>query len=220
VTSPVFYADRCPEECGGALACELCDVSGYAPMTMSAPTATANACTPAQITDASTACFGSSATQQTCQAWQTANAPDAGGGNCVDCLFTLRSSTAWGALVCDPTSCSVNTPGCVDLVLGQKTQERVAGGTGSCGDIVSDEEGCQDYACSTCSQTGGASSDYSTCLDASLSAECKSYGDKFTTDPACAALQGDAAPPKALDCFPRSDADVPKLLDVFCGAGP
>ncbi|HSQ64803.1 MAG TPA: hypothetical protein VLM85_16375, partial [Polyangiaceae bacterium] len=56
VTTPVVSLDGdvCPSEYACGLACELCDVSGYSSTTMSAPTATPNACTPAQITGAST----------------------------------------------------------------------------------------------------------------------------------------------------------------------
>ena len=202
--------------CSSGLACELCDVSGYTPTTQSAPTQMANACTQQQITDFSTACFGTSATQTTCNAWQTANA-DA--GSCVTCVFTLQSAAAWGALVCTSTSCSLNSPGCLDLELSQVSKEKQAGGTGSCGDILSDSYGCQDYACGTCSNTGGTTSDFSTCVNAALNAECKSYGDKFSTDPACAALQGDAAPAGAMNCFPQADTDVPNFVNVFCGTG-
>jgi len=202
--------------CTSGLACELCDVSGYTPTTQSKPTVMKGACTAQQITDFGTACFGTSATQTTCNNWQTANA-DA--GSCVSCVFTLQSAAAWGALVCTSTSCSLNSPGCLDIELNQIAQEKQAGGTGSCGDILSDSYGCQDYACGTCSTTGSPS-DFSTCTTAALNAECKSYGDKFSTDPACASLQGDAAPAGAMNCFPQADTDVPNFVNVFCGTGP
>ncbi|HSQ64212.1 MAG TPA: hypothetical protein VLM85_13390 [Polyangiaceae bacterium] len=201
--------------CTSGLACELCDVSGFTPTTQSAPTQMANACTQTQINDFVTACFGSG-TSTTCSAWQSANA-DA--GSCVSCVFTLQSAAAWGALVCTSSGCSLNSPGCLDLELSQVSQEKQAGGAGSCGDVLSASYGCQDYACGTCTTTGGTSSDFSTCVNAALNAECKSYGDKFTTDPACASLQGDAAPAGALKCFPQADTDVPAFVNVFCGTG-
>ena len=202
--------------CTSGLACELCDVSGYTPTTQSKPTQMKNACTSTQISDFVTACFGTSATQTTCTAWQTANA-DA--GNCVSCVFTLQSGAAWGPLVCSSTSCSLNSPGCLDLELSQVNQEKASGGTGSCGDALSDSYGCQDYACGTCPSTGGTSSDFSTCVQAALTAECKSYGDAFTNAPACASLQGDAAPAGVNKCFPQADTDVPAFVDLVCGTG-
>jgi hypothetical protein len=227
VTERVFFADRCPEECGGGgLACQLCDVSGYSITTMSAPTASANACTPSQIADASAACFGSSATQQTCDAWQAANALDAGsagdasGSGCVDCLFTAQSAAAWGALVCTATSCTLNSGGCVDLVLGQTAQEKQSGGIGSCGDLVHERDGCSQYACDACPTTGAPYSDYDTCVQSVATTQCKSYVDKIAYVGPCDPLHGDAAPSAAASCFPQTPADVAKLLGVFCGAGP
>lgn len=204
--------------CGSGLACEQCDVSGYSVTTQSAPSATANACTQTQITGFAAACFGTAATQTTCNTWQTANTPDAGGGNCLNCLFTLQSTSAWGFLVCTSSSCSINTPGCVDLVLHQQAQEKVANGAGSCGDLINASYGCQDYACSTCATTGAPNSDFDNCAKSAVASECKSYVTPIDspTGP-CATLQGDAAPAAANNCFPQSDADIPNMANMFCG---
>jgi hypothetical protein len=215
---PVQYTGQCkdggvvsPPPCASGLACELCDVSGYAPTLMSPPATMSHACTSQELAAFATACLGSSASQQTCQSWQTAQG-DA--GTCLPCLFTLQSSAAWGPVVCSSSSCSVNTAGCVDLALAQVGLEKAKGGPGSCGDLVNASYGCQDYACGTC-----ASSDFNTCVQSALANECKPYGDALDANNGpCAMLQGDASSPTV--CFPSSDTDIPGFLNVFCGTGP
>jgi len=195
-------------------------VSGYTPTPMSTPAVSQNACSPAEISDFVSACYGTGSTQQTCDAWK---AGEADAGACPGCIFTSRSASAWGALVCTSTalsSCLINNPGCMDLELGQVSQELQSGGSGSCGDILGASYGCQDYACATCSTTGAPSSDFATCVNAAMQTECKSYADKFDTAPQCAVLQGDAAPPKVPSCFPQSATDLSSLVNVFCGSGP
>jgi hypothetical protein len=202
--------------CPSGLACELCDVSGYSTTAQSAPTKMLNACTANEISAFVAACFGTSATQQTCNAWQTS---EVDAGNCLDCVFTLQSAAAWGFLVCSSTSCSLNTPGCVDLVLNQVSQEKQAGGAGSCGDLISDSYGCQDYACNTCDTSGAPNSDFDTCVQSAVGTECKSFADKVSASGPCDVLNGDAAPAAALNCFPQAQTDVPNMVNIFCGTG-
>ncbi|HSQ62582.1 MAG TPA: hypothetical protein VLM85_05190 [Polyangiaceae bacterium] len=225
-SAPVAYLGACQIDagcggCGGSsLCCELCDVSGYTPTPTSPPVVSPNACSPSEISGFVTACLSASATQQTCDAWKGGE-PDAGA--CLGCVFTLQSAPAWGALVCTSTalsSCSINIPGCVDLELGQVSQEKQAGGAGSCGDILGDAYGCEDYSCATCSTVGGASSDFSTCVNTAMQAECKAYVDKVDAAPQCAAIQPDAATAKVLGCFPQSASDLASFVNVFCGSGP
>ena len=215
-SAPVRSLGACQVGCGGAcascLACELCDVSGYTPTPMSTPVASKNACSPTEISDFVTACYGTSATQQTCDAWKTA---EADAGSCLSCVFTAQSAAAWGAFVCTSISCSPNTPGCVDLELGQISQEKQAGGSGSCGDLLDASYGCQDYACGTCSGT-----DIATCTNSAVQNECKNYVDTASNSPACAALEADAATAKLQSCFPQSDTGVLSFVNVFCGSGP
>ncbi len=198
------------------LACELCDVSGYSPVPMAKPLLETSACTPAQITSFVAACFSPNATQQTCTAWQT-SVGDA--GPCLPCLFTLQSAATWGALVCTTQQCSLNTGGCVDLELNQVNQEKGQGGSGSCGDLLTNAYGCVDYACSTCSTTGTpGSTDFDVCSQSANANECKQYYSPIssTTGP-CSALNDDAGPTSR--CFPQTDTDVPSFLNVFCGTG-
>jgi hypothetical protein len=220
-TIPVRHTGPCsdsgiigPGPCSSGLACELCDVSGYAPTPMAKP-ATSNACSSKELAAFTTACFGPNATQQTCQAWQTSE-PD--GGSCAPCLFTLQSAASWGPLVCTSAACSLNTGGCVDLVSQQVNRETAQGGTGSCGDLVSASYGCTDYACGTCDATGSPS-DFDTCSQAATAVECKSYADAVSSPTgACGFLNGDAS--SAATCFPQTNNDVTAFLNVFCGTGP
>lgn len=218
---PVRSLGACEGGCaasGGCnYACELTDVSGYTPAPMSAPVASPNACTPTEISDFVAACYGPSATQQTCDGWQAA---EADAGSCLGCVYTLRSSSAWGPLVCVSTSCSQNTAGCVDLELGQVSQEKQAGGASSCGDLISDLDGCVDYSCATCSTTGGASSDFAKCASSAQQNECKSFAGAASSAAQCAALHDDAGTTNVLKCFPQSDTDLASFVDVFCGGGP
>ena len=204
------------QACQSGLACETCDVSGYTTVTQGKPVAMVGACTQQQLQDFVTACFSTTSTQATCTAWSTANA-DA--GNCSTCLApVLQSDANWGPFDCASQSspCGANAGGCVDLVTSAVSTETGQGGAGSCGDLITDNFGCQDYACGSC-----ATADFQTCDTSATANECKLYVDKIdsATGP-CAAINGDAAPPKVANCFPQTDADNVKFIDVFCGAGP
>lgn len=199
--------------CGSGLDCEVCDVTNYSKPTMGTPTTMKGACTSQELSDFATACWSASATQTTCGAWQKAQ-PD--GGTCAVCLApSLQANATWGPLDCESqtSGCGANSGGCVDLVLKQTSQERVSNGSGSCGDLVSDNFGCQDYACSACAQA-----DVQTCQQSAIANECKSYVDAVSSDTgACAAINGDAAPPQVSSCFPQNDSDIANFLDIFCG---
>ncbi len=214
--------------CPSGLACEQCDVSTYQPGTMSKPVATPGACSGTQITAWITACDSSTSTNATCSAWMAAQ-PDAGtGSGCVACLGGGPDSAAtWGAIHCvDSTHCFYNFPGCADLVANAVSQEKQAGGTGSCGDAIYAWEGCDDFACGTCPSndgTGGGftGSSQDTCGKSAQANECKNYITAIdSATGVCALINGDAAPAKTNNCFPQTDADLPNFFDVFCGSGP
>ncbi len=200
--------------CSKVVACEQCNVSGYTPAAQSPPLSSTNACTSTQITNFVTACLSSTATSQTCSAWQTSMA-DAGA--CTSCIFTQQSASTWGPLVCASTSCFLNTPGCVDLELAQVSQEKANGGSGSCGDLVSDEYGCVRYACGSCTTT----SDITQCRQSATTNECASYVSAVNTSSKCTALQSDAGDAGPVNrCFPQTNSDLATFVNVFCGTGP
>jgi len=177
-----------------------------------------NACSSQEIDAFVAACFGATTTQTTYNAWQT---KEADAGACLGCVFTLQTSKAWGPLVCTSTSCLLNRAGCVDLFLGQVSQETSSGGSGSCGDLLGAIYGCQDYACNTCDTTPPGSSDYDTCAQAAATNECKSYvGPVDSATGPCAMLTTDASPPGATSCFSEQDTDMPAFMNAFCGTGP
>ena len=203
-------------------ACEQCDVSGYTPATMGKPTQVIGACTATQLQAFVAACFSSTASTASCQAWGQQDS-----GACGKCLNpTLQSATTWGPFDCATSSspCGANSGGCVDIALAATASEKVGGGAGSCGDAITAAFGCEDYACSTCDSTGGASSIFAKCVSDSLSTgathQCSSYYNTQTnpTGP-CAALQSDAAPASLQSCFPQTDADNVNFVNIFCGTG-
>ncbi len=208
--SDVADSGKPPPPCVSSVACEQCDVSGYSPTVMSKPLVELNACTQQEMADFVTACFSSTATQQTCNAWQM-SVSDA--GPCVSCVLTLQSSSAWGAFVCTSSTCTTNIGGCVDLVLGEVSQEKKAGGSGSCGDLVNAAYGCQFYACDTCSTP-----DFDTCVQSASANECSSYETPITSPSGPCPLTMDAGP--IAKCFPQANTDITSFLNVFCGTGP
>jgi hypothetical protein len=198
----------------GAVSCEVCDVSSYSPTAQGKPIGPKNAmCPAADITAFTTAC-GSAGTTTTCQTWQTNEKTS--NANCLNCVFTLKTAATWGPLVCTQTGCSLNQPGCVDMALGQVSQENSTS-TGSCGDYLSASYGCQDAACSTCTTT-----DFSNCVQDAIANECKTYADAFQNATICSALNGDAPPAATSNCFPSgsggfTDTELGNFIDYFCG---
>ncbi len=133
-------------------------MSGFSPVAQVTPIGPkAGKCPAADTTAFVTACLSANATSSTCQAWQTAEKTS--NANCLSCVFTQTTGTGWGPLVCDNNGCKLNVPGCLDLALGQQSQENSTS-TGSCGDHLSASYGCQDTACASCTGT-----DFSTCVN-------------------------------------------------------
>ncbi len=171
-----------------------------------------NACTQAQLAQFVNACVVPGATTTSCNDWQA----DAG-GTCIGCLFTEQSASAWGPVICNG-GCSLNYGGCLDLELNQVSLEKQNAGAGSCGDELSADFLCQDYACLACNL---GSPDYETCTASAVANQCKSYVDQAYAASACAVLFGDAAPPSAAKCTPMPNAtDDLAFVNVFCGSGP
>jgi hypothetical protein len=172
------------------------------------------ACTQTELQAFVTACFSSTSSSATCTAWSQQDS-----GACGSCLApVLQSQTTWGPFDCQTSSspCGANSGGCVDLVMNQVSQEGITGGSGSCGDLVTTNFGCQDYACGTCATT-----DFQTCDQSAVANECANFVSQVdSATGVCAGINSDAAPPKLSSCFPQSDSDNVNFVDIFCGAGP
>ncbi len=195
-----------PPPCGSSLACEMCDVSGYAPTAQGKPIAASGACSTQQIVDFVTACLSPTATSATCQAWQQVDS-----GACASCVLTPMTSANWGPLACDNQGCTFNAGGCVDITFGQVSKETGAGGSGSCGDLYNAENGCIEYACISCT-----ANDFTTCNNDAMANECKSYVDATNaSNGPCGALDAGAS-----RCFPQNNSDFAAFVNVFCGTGP
>lgn len=207
--------------CTSGLSCEVCDVTGFSVSPMAKPFGPhANKCSSAQLTSFDTACLATSATQATCSTWEK----DTNNAGCLACAVTGDTDANWGPLVCTSTSCSLNVPGCLDLALGQTGQEN--GTNGSCGDLLNASYECQEYACGACNVAADGGSDpnsFTTCDNAALQAECKSFSDAFDTSPNCSSLQGDSIPTAVQVCFASdpnagfSETEVLNMVAYFCG---
>lgn len=207
-SKPIAHAGLCdgPPGCGDALACETCDVTGFTPTQLSPPVSATNACSPSDIQAFVTACVGSTATPTTCSGWQESDA----GAACGACILTPTTSAQSGALLCDATSCQANEGGCVDILLSEVSREIGSGGSGSCGDLVSAEYGCIDYACGACT----TSSDFDACETNATQVECQAYADAVKSSSACATDVDTSV------CLPQSDRGWARFINVFCGTGP
>jgi len=208
-------------QCTSGLSCEVCDVTGFSVSPMAKPFGPhANKCSAAQLTSFDTACLADAATQATCSTWEK----DTNNSACLACVVTNDTGANWGPLVCGSTTCSLNVPGCLDLALNQVSQEN--GTNGSCGDLLNASYECQDYACSACNVAADGGSDptsFSTCDNAALQAECKSYSDAFDSSANCSALQGDTIPTAVQVCFAAdpqtgfTEQEVLNMVTYFCG---
>jgi hypothetical protein len=200
--------------CASGLSCEVCDGT-FSTSQMTAPYQKAAACSPADITAFVTAC-GASSTQQTCDAWQTAEV-DAG-PSCLDCTFSSSTGSKWGVYVCDDNAgtCAFNTPGCLDVALATVSQEKQAGGSGSCGDLYNDAYSCESYACNSCV----SQSDFDSCLQSADANECKQYATlAYATTGTCAAANDPDASATINSCFNQNDTDLATMTALLCG-GP
>jgi hypothetical protein len=207
--------------CTSGLSCEVCDVTGFSVSPQAKPFGPkANKCTSAQLTSFDTQCLSTTATQATCSTWEkdTANAA------CLACSVTQSTGANWGPLVCTSAGCSLNVPGCIDLALNQVSQEN--GTTGSCGDLLNASYECQDYACSACNVAADGGTDpasFTTCDNAAIAAECKSYADAFGNSSNCSSLNGDTIPTAVQVCFASdpqagfSEQEVLNMVTYFCG---
>ena len=188
---------------GGAGCSSPRDITGYSPTIMSPPHTSKGACTSQDI-DAFANCEAS--TPGACQ-------PDASA--CGACLLSQTSDAKWGPLVQNGASFAWNSGGCIDLVLGQTALEPQ-----SCGQLVSDLDGCEAYACNCPPQ----SPDLESCKEQSALGVCQSYANATSKSP-CPASQDDAGAVLA-SCFPdlaitdptaRQRDFVTRIATYFCG---
>jgi len=203
---PVAHTGVCLEGQCPQLACEVCDITGFSVSPQSTPNQATKACSQQDIASFVTACLSASATQTTCSAWQKS---DAGISGCFDCLVTQDISAKWGPLVCNSSTCTINTSGCIDIVSGQLAIEN--GTNGSCGDLTNAANECIGYACGACTDPN----DSATCANDVEHGACKSYFDAAQTASVCSLV--DAGPST---CNPQGDSDWPAFINVFCGTGP
>lgn len=201
--------------CGSGLTCEICDGTFQASQ-MTKPYQNAGACTQGDIAAFVAAC-GANETTSSCGDWQ--NAEVDAGPSCLDCVFSSQQSGAkWGVYVCDDQSgaCFFNTPGCLDVALATISQEKQAGGTGSCGDLYNDAYMCESYSCNNCQ----AQTDYDTCVKSADANECKAYADlAYSTTGICSGANDPDASATINSCFGANDTDLAMMTAIMCGGG-
>jgi len=191
---------------GDVASCGPVDVSGYQPEPLTPPNPPHQGkCTTQQASDYAECTTGSDTSL--CDQFDDGKP----GQTCRQCIETQTTDPRWGVLVFQGQGDGrPNIEGCVDDALGQVSQEKTSGGSGSCGDLLFASYGCQDAACDAC--TGG---DFDTCVTAAVAGQCKSY-DTSVESPngPCAALLDDAAPADVDDCYPDASIVDPTQQEI------
>ena len=212
-----------------SLACGPVDVSSFKPDLMTAPHAPhLGKCTSQQIDDYAQ-CQGAKNTDLCGQFKAGQPAADCGA-----CIETQQGAPEWGVIVFSGSTALFNIEGCVDDALGQVSSEvhTPDAGAGSCGDELHASYGCQETACSAC--TNG---DFTICDsqvlfagdDASAPGECKVWDDAVN-DPSgpCAPLFSPTPPADVASCFPdaslasdttKQEVDwLTRIVTYMCGS--
>jgi len=217
--APTLDEDNCVRACAtAAVCCETCNVAGYSPAAMGAVTRTPGACSPTQIQAFVTACTLSTSTMATCQAFYMANM-----GTCDACTGTgLEAESKWGWAVCESSNgpCFLNEAGCTDIVLGEESLEKAAGGSGSCGDALNAFDGCQRYACQTCTNEADQAACAQDTEATGMTRQCAQYQAPVSSSTGpCAPLDGASA---ASSCSPdmNDQGSMIRFITLFCGLGP
>jgi hypothetical protein len=197
--------------CASGLTCEICD-GGFSPTQMVAPYSHANVCPMADVTAFVTAC-GTTGNSTTCMAWQTSE--NTSNAACLSCAFSQTTDPKWGFLVCDSMgNCNNNVGGCVDVASGTVTSEKQAGGSGSCGDLITADFGCENYSCGGCS----SDADFMTCETSADAHECSTYSQAFNNATGACGFLNDASTLET-DCFDQGQTDTltTAVVTAMCG---
>jgi len=206
----------CPS---GQPSCEICDGTGYQPAAQPKPIGPhANKCQSTDITNFVNACLGTQSTDTACNTYITAEQKN--NATCYGCMVTSNTDANGGALIVVPqVSVSINIPGCVDMALGQVSQENSTS-SGSCGDLLNAWYGCDDYACNACrtGEDGGQdTTTFDACLTGADTLACASY--KATVGSA-APCNTDASTGPCEPADPNAgftDQELINFINYFCG---
>ncbi len=167
-----------------------------------------NACSDAQVQGYYNACFSSTSSSTTCNAFQS----NAANATCLGCLVsTAGSSTSYGGLILYGKVYWANQGGCISILTGDTSAT-------SCGAKQEAVLVCDELACSNnCPVTDSTSLQaYQACTGTANSGVCKPYVDAVC-DLADSGADGAAA--AQTDCLdPTSfQAYVTSMAAVFCG---
>jgi hypothetical protein len=202
--------------CGSGLSCEVCD-NGFTPSNMAPPYAFPSLCAGADIAAFITACGNDTGNQTDCDNWQNNEGNSA--PTCLGCVYSNLTDAKWGVYACDTSgNCIFNAGGCVDLVTGLVSQEKQAGGSGTCGDLIDTDMSCENYACDACT----VQSDFNSCVGSADANECSVYDTPVEgSTGVCALLSPDASNAAAVNgCFGNTDPDFTTMVTLMCGSPP
>jgi hypothetical protein len=210
--APLF--DASPSD---AATCGPADVSGYQPPALTPPNPPhQNKCSTQQIDDYAQ-CQGAD-DQALCKQF----ADGQSGQTCRECIETQSTDPRWGVIVFTGSNGVYDIAGCVDDALGEVSDEKASGGTGSCGDLLFASFGCQLAACGACK--GSA---FDTCASDVVDSACQAFDMPVESSSGpCADLFGDAAPSDASSCFPDGSITDPiqhqvdwlqRIVGYMCG---
>jgi hypothetical protein len=191
---------------GSTSTCQPRDVSSFTPPAYKPLLGThLNRCTAPQIAQFHALCVDANAPSGQCAAVFGASGT-ASARSCAGCLVTKRSDSAWGALIDDTDTVSVNVPGCI--VATNPAQ-------GACAQAVYASQACGSAACdAACPVTSATTLEArSACYQAADAGGCK----RFDSDATSACTGGDGGAISA--CFNQSTFEALYRLTAtaICG---
>jgi hypothetical protein len=172
-----------------------------------------NVCTIVQIQGAVSGCFGTSATQTTCNAWMTA----AANAGCAACALGTEADGGVNfnsAVVCNPSGCFLNTDGCIQIKDGNTTCASADWNVGYC--IA---EACSSTACLadlTGAQNGNTADNtiYTDCENSAATLACTTQNNTWMT--ACGSTMDQEDGGTLDSCQAVTVADVTRIMALIC----
>lgn len=179
---------------------EVGDLSNFQPPAFVPPRPVTNDCAPSQVQGLWDACFSGMSTT-TCFPWSKANA------NCMNCVFTPSTATAWGAIVDYPGYGSFNVAGCAALH-----------GDLPCAKALEANNACLSASCGSsgwhCGAQEDKGEDFMQCVVYEELCGCKTYADGVDT--ACSKAPGSAF---KLCELTTAKEDYFRYVPMFCSGG-
>jgi hypothetical protein len=149
------------------------DVSSFVPSSPKPARAFQSACGAGQVTSFYYACAASSASQYSCESWESASASNS---TCAACMISNDTDAAWGPIVNHSDYAFVNQVGCAQRLNAL-----------TCASAAWEDQSCQMAACDGICDDDGLS-ELNACEANATAGGCKSYDDASTA--ACQTATG------------------------------